>query len=247
MSQPSVNAFFQARKKTSKPNAKKALFIDTQPSKSKEKDSSGIKKLLEIENEKSAKPNLETLQPKKVGDSKECQSPLKLKAIPETGIKCQSPLKRDLQEALDFPAKAPTGAAESPSKQAKKDHCLTPSKLLSPKIPIRSPGHGISKSAVKPVHRLEGSAKKALFLDGKTAGRPGFPSLSKEGIGNVQLLMLLVILLTKYTTYYGLLRHGHLTMIILKLKLIFQKSKSVCPNEKKYLPVLSRLVLERRH
>ena len=194
MRQPSVNAFFQARKKASKPNAKKALFSETQPSNSKEKESSGIKKPLNVEKdvstaEKSAqvpKPNLETLQPRKVDDSKVFQSPLKLKAIPETGIKSQSPLKRDLTDALESPAKhlAPT-AEESPSKQAKRGHTtLTPSKLLSPKIPVRSPGHGISKSAQKPVHRLESSAKKALFLDKavEQPKKPGFPSLTKSGI-----------------------------------------------------------------
>ena len=123
------------------------------------------------------------------------QSPLKLKVLPGDVKECQSsPLKRDLTQALlESPAKKqpfPTkGVEESPSKQAKRDQNLTPSKLLiSPKVPVRSsPGHTLSKSAQKPTHRLlESSAKKALFLDKgiklEKKQDAGSPSLSKEGI-----------------------------------------------------------------
>ena len=200
MSQPSVNTFFQARKKGSKSNAKKALFGDSQTVAVNNKE----KKLLNLDNEavktveqKSTnllKPILETALPKRVENSG-AQSPLKLKALPGDAKECQSsPLKRDLTQALlESPAKKQPfpikGVEESPSKQAKRDQTLTPSKLLiSPKVPVRSsPGHTLSKSAQKPTHRLlESSAKKALFLDKgielEKKQDAGFPSLSKEGI-----------------------------------------------------------------
>jgi len=112
MSQPSVNTFFQARKKGSKSNAKKALFGDSQTVAVNNKE----KKLLNLDNEavktveqKSTnlpKPILETALPKRVENSG-AQSPLKLKALPGDTKECQSsPLKRDLTQALlESPAK----------------------------------------------------------------------------------------------------------------------------------------------
>ena len=192
MSQQSVSAFFQARKKTSRPTAKKALF-NTEPTKPVRKKEV-FEPPLELAKNQSLDKNVEEekclaksiLVPATV---ERFASPIK-KELSASAQKCQSPLKRELEKEPSLVA-TPTKdlprslIEDSPSKQAKRDHhSLTPSKLLSPKVPVRSPGHGLSKSAQKPTHKLESSARKALFIEKSTEplNKPGFPSLTKDGI-----------------------------------------------------------------